>query len=274
MSADDSITLRAVSVDAYITDQQVLRFPPPYLRYAAAPAKFDYAWRQLQFAFEFVDPSTAHPADASPTEPDLALIKRFTEKAKSLARSPFLAYPTTMTIHLSDSDTEAVTTDFPHEENERGFMTLLRQFANEHEPASFKAVQSVATLDDRRRRSGSNEAILRNWGKYHKKLLHRPPAVWLQHKAHPGEPWDKMVHGNGPRIDVLLRTYFYGDLIHFGEGRDDLEALNADTFGAAWYRMLLFDGATGLAMYYMGYAELLTFIYFPDEHNQSELFTE
>ena len=47
------------------------------------------------------------------------------------------------------------------------------------------------------------------------------------------------------RVDQLLRTYFYGDVIHFGEGRDELEALNVDAFSHASNRMALYRGASG-----------------------------
>lgn len=74
-------------------------------------------------------------------------------------------------------------------------------------------------------------------------------------------PEEAIPHQRDPRVDQLLRTYFYGEVIHFGEGRDDLARLSPDAFWAANNRMTLYEGASGLAHFYMGYATVVANIY-------------
>jgi hypothetical protein len=56
-------------------------------------------------------------------------------------------------------------------------------------------------------------------------------------KALPDVPVGELPYVSEPRVDELIRTYFYGDIIHFGEGRDGLEALQVDAFSSASNKM-------------------------------------
>lgn len=144
--------IRAISVPDYHAQRQVLRFPPPLLGHAVDPAKFNFAWRLLQFCFDFPDPRGAVTATAALDQQDGVVIGRFITKAKSLAGSPFLAHPTSVEINVRRKadglQIEQISADFPHEESERGFMTLLCQFAHEGEPASFKRAAAIAMQHD------------------------------------------------------------------------------------------------------------------------------
>lgn len=257
--------LRAVSIPDYEAQRQVLRFPPPMLEHARDPARLEFGWRLLQYCFDFPDPASAKKSELELSIADSRIIGRFVGKAVSLAKSPFLAHPTGMTVTVKREgglQLEDVTTRFPEEESERGFLTLLRQFAHADEPASFKRVQAIAMAADRDE-SDLNADLLRSWGKYHKKLLHRSPESWAYIKGSPpGTPYTDIPLASGTaRVDEMMRTYFYGDIIHFGEGRDDLEALDEDEFLSAHNRMNLFGGASGLAKFYMGYATVLARIH-------------
>jgi hypothetical protein len=259
------VKINVVSWPDHYAQRQVLRFPPPLVDQAPPDNRFDFAWKMLQYCFDFPDPRTAVPA-VSPLAPsDQAIIDRFVAKASSLAGSPFLSADASVTVSFDDVvegvvGSESVDAVFPHEESERGFLTLLRQFVHAGEEASYKAVERIAC---RAQPPGPNLDLLRGWGRYHKKLLARAPLSWAYRKAlEPrGEPLSNIPEQTGPRVDELLRTYFYGDVIHFGEGRDDLADLNRDEFTSAHSRMRLYEGASGLAMFYMGYATIIRGIY-------------
>lgn len=258
-----TMEIHAVSFPDYHASRQTLRFPPPMAAVSVAPDRFDFAWKLLQYCFDFPDPATAHATGHQPTENDRLVLGRFVAKATSLAASPFLAYPSAMTVNLTgdgEDQIEEIEKNFPNEESERGFMALLRQFAHDSEPASFKCVQQIAVLHDSKFGEPNGE-LLRAWGKYHKKLLTRSPVGWGYVKALEGRPMSEIPRAHDPRVDQLLRTYFYGDIIHFGEGRDELQRLSADAFSDAHHRMSLYEGASGLAMYYMGYATVLQGIF-------------
>jgi hypothetical protein len=259
-----ALKINATSIPDYHARRQILRFPPPMVALAADPVAFDFNWRLLQFCFDFPDPSAAVRCTDPLGDVDLVMLTRFHSKAKSLAASPFLGHPTSMSINVGQTMTglqiERINTSFPHEESERGFMTLLRQFAHKGEPASFKQVEAMAMQRDAAG-GGANGDLLRGWGRIHKKLLHRNAEAWAYIKGLPDQPIREVPHAMDPRVDQLLRTYLYGDIIHFGEGRDELERLSATTFDDANTRMSLYRGASDLAMFYMGYATVLQGIF-------------
>jgi hypothetical protein len=227
------------------------------------PTRPEFAWRTLQFCFDFPDPASVRRSSVELEVEELEVASRFVEKSESLARSPFLAHPTRMSVKVDIRDgrqTEEIETDFPNEESERGFLALLRQFAHADETASFKRVQDIAMRTDNSEGSPNGET-LRAWGKYHRKLLARTPTAWTYRKVLSNMPEEAIPHQRDPRVDQLLRTYFYGEVIHFGEGRDDLARLSPDAFWAANNRMTLYEGASGLAHFYMGYATVVANIY-------------
>ena len=256
--------VRSISYPDYHAGREVLRFQPPMRVHALTPARFDFAWKMLQYCFEFPDPATAVAARVALAANENALIARFVGKATSLAGSPFLGHRTEMIVRINNEDDpagpgEQIETGFPHEESERGFLTLLRQFAHKDEEASFKKVQDIAIVSAKQ--NGVNLDLLKDWGKYHRKLLVRPPESWAYLKALGDEPVANIPLQNLPPVDQLLRTYFYGDVIHFGENRDELAKLDHDAFTSAHMRMTLYAGASALAMFYMGYATILERIY-------------
>lgn len=227
------------------------------------PSRTEFAWRTLQFCFDFPDPAGVKETSIQLDGADLEVLSRFVQKSMSLARSPFLAHPTRMSVKVDIIDgkqSEHIETDFPNEESERGFLVLLRQFAHADETASFRRAQDIAMRTDKGEGSPNNET-LRAWGKYHRKLLARTPTSWTYRKVLANLPNERIPHQGDPRVDRLLRTYFYGEVIHFGEGRDDLARLSEDEFLAANNRMNLYEGAAGLAHFYMGYAAVLRNIY-------------
>lgn len=248
-SPDDLTAARAENAAA-------LAFPVPMIGITTAPQTLRFMWWQLQLVFKLPEPAEARPSQRSLEPAEEQVLKRFSAKAISLATAPFLEADSQVTVTVDDDGTETVHAVAPHEESERGFLTLLRQFVNAPEPASFKNVQTIAQreVDD------YNGEVLRRWGRVHKKLLNRSPAYWAEAKAMRliAGPETSSVPGDHlPRVDKLFEAYFYGDVIHFGEGRDTLDKLNETAFDSAHHRLTLHEGAVGLACYYMGFAEVL-----------------
>ena len=105
------MNFQSVSYPDHHASGQILRFPPPMVSQALDPARFEFSWKMLQYCFDFPDPASTIAVDGDPSESDHLVLARFVTKARSLAASPFLAYPTAMTVRISndtDGSTEQV----------------------------------------------------------------------------------------------------------------------------------------------------------------------
>jgi hypothetical protein len=66
-----------------------------------------------------------------------------------------------------------------------------------------------------------------------------------------------MEYGSDHPPTYYLKTYNYGELIHWDRGRETLEEWEKDAFQRDWQRISFVEAATGLAYLYIGFGEVV-----------------
>jgi hypothetical protein len=147
-------------------------------------------------------------------------------------------------------------------------MVLLRQCFAEGEAASFSKTRKI--LERRLYDAGERDLLagIKEWQRAHAKLLNkaldelvqeRMAAEGLMPGPSPG-PDGRMHDGivRGPASPrELLRTFWYGGQIHWGEQRKARSLLEANPFDAAWADLYARQAAVDLAQFYIGFAVLV-----------------
>jgi hypothetical protein len=257
-----TIPIRAVSFEALAADHPT-GFPSPLAEYSANPSAFEFNWHLIQFVFDLPDPRAFPPFARVVPESSLAVLRRYSDAARELAESAFLAHPTGVTVNVLDGGSdEQIEKQFPPRENVRGFSVLFRQFYSDDEAASFKAVQGVLR---RLNNEAADEAMnarnvqLSAWGRAARKLRGSTLRLLVgkrlqeQGKLPPGP----RVNEHLPPPEMLISVYSYGDDIHWGRQREQAAAFGKSEFDSAWTRMACFEAMVGLAHLYLGFAQVV-----------------
>lgn len=157
-----------------------------------------------------------------------------------------------------DGKRAVVETSFPTTDVETGFITLLRQSLSPGEPASYNKVHALLRARFLATQREGNCAVLDRWRFIHRKLLRRSAKTWVHLKVaeQAGVPVAPNMHH--PPVDELINTYSYGALIHYGDRRDGLAALEQVDLDGASHRMSLHEAMSSLAAFYAGFAVMIS----------------
>jgi hypothetical protein len=251
---------RTVPITSYSVEEAVengtFRFAPPLIERSPRPKELYLMSRAFQFVFDDVaDPHSFPTLPETPPADDLAIFRRYAAAAEELAESELLCGSDGMTVHWDASDVKEVESHFTSKEITRGFSVLLRQFDASEEPASFQRVSgrlrglSRETADGQgETRCGQIDAWRRAQGALHGAELPR----LTRRKVEPS-----MEYGSDHPPTYYLKTYNYGELIHWDRGRETLAEWETDRFQRDWQRMSFLEAATGLAHLYIGFSEVV-----------------
>jgi hypothetical protein len=261
------IKVHAKSFESVAVETTSLRFPPPLAERGSNPEGFEYWWKMMEFVFALPAPETFPPYPAPPRQKEREILERFISAAGELAESTLLNSSDGVTVHVPDEENEAerVETSFSSREATRGFVVLFRQIHSREksDPARFQRVREILkVLNDR---AADKHAEERNrqidaWAQARGILLGENLKVRVGEKLATERKWaNEMIPGRGGLSpQQLISGYQYGDLIHWGHGREIVDAVANDPFERAWQYMAFLEAVTGLAHLYIGFSLLVT----------------
>jgi len=263
---------RMVRVEAvpfsYLAQQRPLDWPPPMQQLFQRPEAAEFVWRRLQYVFRLPDPRTLAPGGITLPSEERQLLARFLDQARKLAGTSLISAEDKVQVNIPDAGgPEKVETSFSAPDVTSGFMVLLRQCYAHDEEASFVKTRKV--VEHRAHEAGDTATLETSklWRRAHARLLNQALEELVQEQlVADGKLPAEMEGPDGPRSPVvrapaapseLLRTFWYGDQIHWGSQRQALATLGKDRFWAAWWNMYARLAALDLAHIYIGYAVLV-----------------
>jgi hypothetical protein len=257
------ITVHARSFEWLATSTTELRFPAPLSDRGSNPAAFEFWWKMLEFVFALPPPGSfpAFPKQLHKAERET--LERFVRSSEELAESSLLSGEDSVTVHVPDEPggEERIESTFTSKEITRGFVVLFRQLhTNEKsDPARFIRVREI--LKQINGRTGDQHVAERDrqikaWAQARGSLLAENLKVRVgeQLAAKGRWPAESIPGKGGLSPQQLITGYQYGDLIHWGYGREVVEAVANDPFTQAWQRMAFLEAVTGLAHLYLGFS--------------------
>jgi hypothetical protein len=238
-----------------------LPYRPPMVEAARNRDAFEFWWKQLDFVFEFEDPGAFAPLPAPISSDEREIVNRYVATARDLAESSILnAIDAGISVRIDDhTDAETVIARFELREVQVGFAALLRHCDSENERAHFGRVLEI--LESAARDSGDPQAearlvVLHTWREAVDQLHQKSAEQLVRDRLARDADAGVLDYDEPQTPKELIRTYDYGDLLHWGRERHTLEAWESDEFLANERRLAFLAAASGLAHAYIGFAEL------------------
>lgn len=242
---------------------QPLRFPPPYAELSTNPGGFSRFWQFMSYAFDLPDPSKFPPLVDELARDDRRSVERFVSSCRELATYSLMSASDRMTVSITDGE-EKLDVDFSGTESLRAAAVLFRQLYSNSDSGSYKHVQGILSKAMAAEPAGDAAELRRDiliaWRRAHGALLQqRIEAIvgrmaaneWAGTTSRAPVPFEDL------RPTEVISRYLYGDLIHWGEKRDSLEAIGVDPVLAALDRMHFLEAMCGLSHFYLGFSVLL-----------------
>jgi hypothetical protein len=213
----------------------------------------------LYYVFQFPSPYE-FPAPPAPGSVDV--LNRYCDAAKELASSACLAYGASVEVRVERGpdglQVESVTPDFPSAELIRGFLALFRQFYANDETASFTKVKSILMVAAKEARDAEAETrmtTLKIWGKAQGQLRAYNLKTLVGRRLAEEGKFGEIPDEGSPA--TLISSFAYGELLHWGDKRDQVAGWQADQFLGPWLQIQFLEALAGLAYFYMGYAVIV-----------------
>jgi hypothetical protein len=238
-----------------------LAFDPPLIEHANPEALggFRHRWEKLNFAFALSDPGQ-FPSLPALSDDDRLLAQRFIKVCKRLAGYSAINADSRLRLATRDGKTD-IELDYPSDESFAAAALAFRQLHSGQEAASFEKVQgrlfkAIAQLPMEARRAPKK--ILQQWISARGKLMNQLLETIVCRKAAPENgPTDFPYSYYNIKPESLIRTFQYGDTIHFSTERDNLAALTENATNDAYYKYAVLLAITGLSHIYFGFALLV-----------------
>ncbi|MDE1675186.1 hypothetical protein [Nocardia gipuzkoensis] len=256
----NTVELKATPVEDTIHPRP-LGFDPPLQQHGKAGAKgFRHYWEMLDYVFGLPDPN------AFPQIPlqgdDRALVQRYITMSRRLAGFSLINDDTTLSVGRhpgTEEDWYVRVLGFPADESFLGASAAFRQLHNDGEPASFSNAHN-ALFKVMKSLPEDQQKVLQEtvplWRSARGKLMNHTIQTLTALKAS-NATLDNPVSFGNINPDELIRTFNYGDSLHFGDGKDQLDNLLADPFHEAYYKYGALISIVGLSHFYFGFAVLL-----------------
>lgn len=254
------LELRTMPVENTIRPRQLV-FDPPLQQFGKDGAKgFRHYWEMLDYVFSLPDPSafTHVPLQAEGREGVL----RFIEMSRRLAGFSVINDDTTLSVGTKKGtdDWYVRVINPPADESFLGASAAFRQLHNDGETACFTTVcntlfRVTRTLPEEQRAAVKDTLV--QWRSARGKLMNNTIQTLTALKAGNATLDNPVSYGN-INPDELIRTFNYGDSLHFGSTKDHLDNLLADPFHEAYYKYSALISIVGLSHLYFGFSVLLT----------------
>jgi hypothetical protein len=233
------------------------------------PDAGDFVWRRLQYVFRLPDPHAFPALGIGWTSDELEMLTRFVEHAETLAGTSLLGADDGMTVKIADDGlSEEVDARFSDPDVTTGFAALLRQCYMPDEEASFSRVRKVLGARLHALGDAGLEEVLKQSRRVHVALHNKSLEELIQERmvqeglmpAQSQDPegnWSSSIVRGPASPDELLRAFWHGGQIHWGDKRETLGHLQRNRFEAAWSDIHARQCAVELAHFYLGFATLV-----------------
>lgn len=255
----ETLTLDMKPVEDTIHPRE-LTFEPPLQKFGKDGAKgFRHYWEKLDYVFGLPEPSVFPQLSIQGDDRDSVL--RFIEVCLRLAKFSIINDDTRLKSYKDAEDGEwhLQVSDYPSDESFLGASAIFRQLHNDGETACFTSAhnalfKAMKALPDDQRDAAKN--IVLQWKEARAKLMNHTLHTLTALKEANATPDNPLSYGN-VIPDTLIRTFNYGDSLHFGDTRAQLDDLMADPFHEAYYKYAALLSIVGLSHLYFGFAVLL-----------------
>lgn len=256
---DERVQVRGQDISVVFEDYP-LPYPPPGARWFISPDAAEYWWRQLHYLFQLPDPSTFPSVIDVLDDADLAEVRRYINVVRRLAGSVVMSHATeaVLTNPMEPKADARYEKNMPAPDALAGFSAFLRQCYSDSDQASFSRVRNIlsraasaAHLED------ELVGVLRQWKQAVRRAGQRSFNDLLSDTFTAREGWatipSRKAHGSPAD---LLKTFWYGDQIHWGSGADDIIDEADDATESVHQQMEFLDAAACLAHLYIGFGQL------------------
>ena len=230
------------------------QFAPPYAELAFDRSKFDYFWAMATFAFELPDPESFPPFTVTISDEDVRTSRRFIESCRELASYETISAEFAVSISIRDGVLSHTSTPLSREQM-RGTAVLFRQLHGT-DKGSYNTVHSILSrltqqIDDGWKPQRMD--LLKAWRSAYGALQQRTVDEIVQEKMY--QHVGSFHVGKHSTPTDLLASHFNGDLIHWGDRRDEHEGHDAAERDMRQLDFLRSLG--GLAHFYFGFSLML-----------------
>jgi hypothetical protein len=249
----------------WLNDKQAvpLLWRPWYLDQLESPDGAIWAWSFVQNACALPDPA-AFPTFAARWSPETsAMMSRYLAIVERLLATNVMNAGASIKVDLL---TGGVTKSVPADDATLGFAALLRQLFNDSEEASFDRVRKAAGRAAHEDEASDAGTILAAWKRAHQTLLSRH-LDWLIHQLaddaglldEDDDPEPRRRRHTQEVITPreLIEVFLYGDMLHWGDGRERLRRWAATPRGHAHMEFEMRNDAHVLAHFYAGFAAII-----------------
>ncbi len=247
-----------------------LPFPPPGITQASDSSGFGFWWRQMLYVFDLPDPRLFPPLPSALAEEEKRIADRFVFVTRALAASGLVSWMGGMNVVPGDGTREeSVTANFPPLDVQAGFASLLRQCNAAGEATQYDRVKNIIWQASRQAgdaHSADRVAALRIWREAVIRLRRKSLNQLVMDQFVEHEGWKAFENTERHSPQEVLKTFNYGDLIHWGSERDDVLSPDEDAFRAADQRFAFLGAALGLAHVFIGFGELVRAAITPRTH--------
>ncbi|ABK69428.1 hypothetical protein [Mycobacterium avium] len=236
-----------------------LPFEPPLQQYSNGDTKgFRHHWEKLDYVFGLPDPYVFPTIPL--LEDDQVAVERYIRMCRRLAGFSVINHGSTLSV---GSDADGVwhvhVVDPPSDESFLGTSAAFRQLHNDGEPASFinasnALFKAMKTLPEDQQTA--IRGTVKQWRSARSKLQKHTLQTLTALKAGNATLDNPVSYGN-INPEELIRTFNYGDSLHFGSERSQLDDLLVDPRHEAYYRYAALSSIIGLSHLYFGFAVLV-----------------
>jgi len=266
--APGTVQIKAEAFSAH-AQRRPLDWDTPMRGLLRDPDAGDFVWHRLQYVFRLPNPHALPALGIAWTQDEREMLMRFVEHAETLAGTSLLGAKDGVTVRIADDGlSEEVDARFSDPDVTTGFATLLRQCYMPDEEASFSRVRKVLGARLHALGDAALEDVLKQWRRAHVALHNKALEELIQERMvdeglmpaqsqNPDGNWSSSIVRGPASPDDLLRAFWYGGQIHWGDQRETLSHLQRDPFEAAWSDIHARQCALELAHFYIGFAVLV-----------------
>lgn len=259
-----NITSETLQVDCKPVEDTIhpraLGFDPPLEEYGKdGSTAFRHNWEKLDYVFGLPDPYAFQKIPL--LEADREGVERYIRMCRRLAGFSVINDDAGLSVSKQSGPLpyRVQVTNYPSDESFLGASAAFRQLHSNGEDASFMHAynalfKAMKTLPDEQQ-AGVKDVVLQ-WRDARGKLMNHTLQTLTAVKAGNATLENPVSYGN-VNPDELIRTFNYGDSLHFGDSRSQLDNLLADPHHEAYYKYAALLSIVGLSHLYFGFAVLL-----------------
>jgi hypothetical protein len=225
-------------------------------------------WKRLYYAFRLDDPRKLPAVPIVLNDDERAVLERFVEQAKTVAKATLLGASDSVKINIMDiTDEESIEAVFSDTDVTVGFMVLLRQCYADGEEASFSKASKILGRRVNEQGDDGAQVAIKSWHRAHSRLGNKTLEELVQYHLiadglmpaqlpGPDGLTSAVVPSPAPPKELFAKLW-YGGQVHWGKHRTDMADIQADPFDNAMWQITTRQAAVELAHFYLGYALLI-----------------